>query len=257
MNQTLTVSAKSLVLVLLVLLAVVAAYLLGGTQDAGAGEEQATDDGRTLAMRGVGKVTAVPDQLSFTVAVTVKEDDVAPAMDGASATMARVLKALARHGVTKADTRSTGLGISPQYDYRQYGEPLLTGYRVNQRMRVTVTELPKAGKAIAAAIDAGGNAVRVSGIALGLQDPEALLGEARDAAVAEATDKARQYADAAGQELGAVVTLKEVAAAGHRDRVELMHGYKALRSAADFSAMPVRAGEEELSVTVQVVWAFA
>ena len=256
MNQSLTISLKSLVLALLATVALVAAYLLGGVDDADAEEHATGGDERTVAMRGVGTVTAVPDQLSFTVAVSVTEDDVAPAMDAASATMARTLKVLGRHGVDKADTQSTGLGISPRYSYPHNAEPVLTGYRVNQRMRVVVTDLRKAGAAIGAVIDAGGNAVRVHGIALGLQDPDALLGEARDAAVEEATAKARQYAGATGQDLGGVLSLKEVSATPRRDQLEL-NGHLGRASAAfDAARMPIRAGEEELSVTVQVVWAF-
>ena len=255
MNQSLTLSLKNLVLALLAIVALVAAYLLGGVGDADA-EEHATGGERTVAMRGVGKVTAVPDQLSFTVAVTVTEDDVAPAMDEANATMARTLRVLGRHGVDKADTQSTGLGISPRYSYPQNSEPVLTGYRVEQRMRVVVTDLTKAGKAIGAVIDAGGNAVRVHGIALGLQDPDALLGEARDAAVEEATSKARQYAAATGQELGAVVSLEEDGADPQRNGIELSYRAQASKAVRDMAAMPIRAGEEELSVTVQVVWAF-
>jgi uncharacterized protein YggE len=255
-DRNVTVSTRSLVLAVLALLALVAAYVLGGTGEAGAGQQEPAGRDRTLAMRGVGTVTAVPDQLAFTVAVTVEDDDVAPAMDTASRTTARVLRVLAGHGVARADTQSTGLGISPQYDYRS-STPVLTGYRVNQRMRVTVTDLATSGKAIAAVVEAGGNAVRVSNIALGLQDPDALLGEARDAAVAEATAKARQYADATGQDLGEVVSLKEVTRGGRRDELLHQSGYKSLRAVADAAAVPIRAGEEELAVTVQVVWAFA
>lgn len=41
------------------------------------------------------------------------------------------------------------------------------------------------GKAVAGAIDAGGNAVRVSGIKLEVGDTDALLARARDAALPE------------------------------------------------------------------------
>ena len=63
-------------------------------------------------------------------------------------------------------------------------------------------ELDRAGDAITAAVRTGGNAVRVGDIRLLVGDREGVLKRARDAAVAEATAKAEQYAEATGQTLG-------------------------------------------------------
>ena len=96
--------------------------------------------------------------------------------------------------------------MSPVYDYPSYGPPLLRGYRVTQRARVTVPELDRAGDAITAAVRTGGNAVRVGDIRLLVGDREGVLKRARDAAVAEATAKAEQYAEATAQTLGDVLS---------------------------------------------------
>ena len=80
-----------------------------------------------------------------------------------------------------------------------------------------------------------------------------MLAEARDAAVAEATAKAEQYAEATGQSLGDVLTLREVhaTAACRRRRTA---SSPALRRAADAASVPIRAGKDELPVTVRLVW---
>ena len=57
---------------------------------------------------------------------------------------------------------------------------------------------------------AGGNDVRVGGIGLRVADAERLLARSRDAAVEEATAKAQEYADATGQTLADVLSLREV-----------------------------------------------
>ena len=57
-----------------------------------------------------------------------------------------------------------------------------------------VRELAKGGTAVAAAVETGGNGVRVRDIRLEIGDPDAVLEQARDAAVEEATAKAEQYA---------------------------------------------------------------
>lgn len=89
-------------------------------------------------------------------------------------------------------------------------------------------------------------------------DRDAVLAEARDLAVEQATQKAGQYADATGQALGSVLSLKEVRATQPRAYPYFESGY-ALRGAMDAAlskSVPIRAGEEKLSVTVQVMWSF-
>jgi uncharacterized protein YggE len=263
MNQNLTVSVRSILVAALVALALVVAYLLGGGSSGGApaqaAEEQAPAAAtpRQLTMVGTGDATAVPDQLSFGLGVTVTRADLDEALDAASTTMERVLGALAGEGVTKSDVQTTGLSMSPVYDYHPYDPPTITGYRVGQRAEVLVRELKDGGSAVAAAVEAGGNDVRVSGIRLLVGDTDKVMAQARGAAVAEATAKAQQYAKASGQELGDVLTLKEVRAKpvptpayGELARSAAM-SYDALK------AMPIRAGREKGSVTVQVVWELA
>ena len=84
-------------------------------------------------------------------------------------------------------------------------------------------------------------------------DCASVLEQARDAAVAEATAKAEQYAEATGQSLGDVLSLREVAARSPRASYPV--AYESLR-AADAAKVPIRAGENELKVTVRVVWSF-
>jgi uncharacterized protein YggE len=124
---------------------------------------------------------------------------------------------------------------------------------VTQRARVTVPELDRAGGAITAAVRTGGNAVRVGDIRLLVGDREGVLERARDAAVAEATAKAEQYAEATGQTLGAVLSLREVRAGSARPAYPV--AYQALR-AADVAKVPIKAGEDQVRVTVRVVWSF-
>ena len=265
MERTVTVSVKGLLVAAVVLLALVTAYLLGGAggtppaqattppQPAGAA---AKDDPGALRMVGTGEATVVPDQLTFTLSVTDKQADLDRALAGSSATMDRVLARLEAFGIGERDVQTTGLQMYPEYDYPAYSPPVLTGYRVTQRAQVTVRELAQGGRAVSAAIDAGGNGVRATDLRLGISDPEAALAKARDAAVEAATAKAEQYAAATGQTLGEVLSLREVSGESG-SRAALVRGY-ALRDAAfETAALPVRAGKEDLSVRVEVLWAFA
>jgi uncharacterized protein YggE len=253
---------RSLALGVAAALTVVSAYAWGSNQGGVAPEAVAVgavqpaaavegaDGARTIAMRGTGESTGVPDQLTFRLSVRAKAGDVTTALDDASASMRRVLRALGHAEVRRKDVRTTGLSVRPDYDYSSSGPPVLTGYAATQSVAVLVRDLRDSGAAIAAATEAGGNAVRISGVGLRIGERDELLAEARDAAVAQARAKAEQYAAATGQELGDVLTVREV---GARGGSPVALSYQ--RAVADkAAAVPIRAGTEDLEVTVAVVW---
>jgi uncharacterized protein YggE len=267
MSSSVTVRVRSLLISGVAVLAVLAVYLLGagGGGDALAATAPPATAGdpstgalRTLTMTGRGEVTAVPDQLTFRLAVTSTRDDVRTALDASSGTLDRVLAALEREGVARKDTRSTGLSIDPVYRYLTGAPPQITGYRVRQSLSVLVRDLRRGGRAIAATVGAGGNAVRVSGIGLEIGDREQLLADARDAAVAAATTKARQYAEATGQSLGEVLTLREGSRpSAPRAFFQTSSLSRAGVLAAADRAVPIRAGRAELGITVAIVWSLS
>ncbi|MEI5675031.1 MULTISPECIES: SIMPL domain-containing protein [unclassified Nocardioides] len=260
MGTNVTVSLKALLLAGVVVLALAVSYLVGDSR--GTPAEAASGGGaagssakRSVTVGGTGEVTAVPDQLGFSLEVRIIRPDLQDSLDESGAAMDRVLAELADHGVTEKDVRTTGLSTEPVYDRSRNAPTTLRGYRVVQRAQVLVPKLEDGGAAIAAAVRSGGTAVRVDGIALSVADPEALLAEAREAAVDEARAKAEEYAAAGGQELGEVLTLREVSPtyAGEEPWAEasLSRAY-----AADM-ALPIQAGEQELAVQVEVVWRLA
>ena len=265
MDRNVTVSVKGLLVAAVALLALLAAYLLGSAGGSPAAPAQATpavaerpakEDVRTLRMVGTGEATVVPDQLGFTLSVTAKRPALDDALGQSSGTMRRVLAALRDQGVRDADVQTTGLQMYPEYDYPNYGPPVLTGYRVTQRARVVVRELADGGEAVSTAVATGGNGVRVTDIRLGVSDPEASLGKARNAAVEAATAKAEQYAAATGQSLGDVLGLREVGRDVPRRAPVLWQTASRDASAAGLAELPVKAGREDLDVKVEVVWAF-
>jgi uncharacterized protein YggE len=262
MDTKVTISVRGLVVTAAVLLALVAAYVLGSAGHVGtparAADDAADTSRRVLTLTGTGEATAVPDQLSFRLSVSAKNEDLETALATASQLMRHALAAAEKFGVTKDDMQTTGLQMNPEYRYHSYGPPELTGYRVTQTARVLVKQLGKAGKTISAIVASGGNRVRVTGIQLEVGDPDVVMAKARAAAVKEATAKAEQYAGATGQTLGDVMDLREVSAPNPR-RDYLFNRYYSKAAALTDAALrvPIRAGEEELKVTVQIVWSFS
>jgi uncharacterized protein YggE len=260
MDRSVTVSAKGMLVAAVVALGLVVAYLLG----AGGGSAQAsptttsTDpngEPRTLVTTGTGKTVGVPDELTFSLSVGLVRYDLKTALADANATMGRVLTRLDQLGVRRSDVQTTGLQMNAVYDYHSSGPPTLRGYHVSQRAQVLVRDLTLGGRAVTAAVTTGGNDVRVGNIGLRIADTDSLLAKSRKAAVEQATAKAQEYADATGQELGAVVSLREVHASTPRMQ-NLAYGRDVFASADKGAALPIRAGKDKLAVTVKIVWEF-
>ncbi len=257
MNTSVTFSVRSLVITAAVTMAVLAAYLIGSTQGATstavAAQEPVSVDTPTIVMTGTGEATGTPDQLKFSLAVHTSASDVSTALGSANATTRRVLDALEKQGVESDDIQTTGMSINAMHDYSSEGPPIITGYAVNESMSVIVRKLPDAGATMSAAVSAGGNMVRLHSVRLQIGDEDALLDEARTAAIDEARVKAEQYAAAAGRELGEVSSVREVHVTPSAKPTYGLSMYRA----ADVSAVPISAGTADVNVTVSVVWSFA
>lgn len=246
-----------------VLLGLAVAYLLGsGTGSdaviapatAAAPTDGLAADAYTVTMTGTGTATVIPDEAAFTVTVTLVRTDLDDALAAANTDLERVYRALERAGVERKDLQTAGLSMQPEYDYPNDGPPVLRGYRVTQRASVVVRDLKDAGGAVSAAVAAGGNDVRVSGLKLQVGDPEASLAKAREAAIEEARTKAEQYAAATGQTLGDVLTLREVRRSASVPQA--LSYDRATAAFADLASVPIRAGRDESTVRVEVVWEF-
>ena len=244
---------------LLLVLTLVAGYLVAGGRGAPAAASTPsapTSSPGTLTLDGTGEAGAVPDELAFSLSVPLTRPDLADALDAANGTLGKVLAVLRDEGVAKRDVQTTGLEMEPVYDYHPYDPPTLRGYRVTERMGVRVRDLHDGGRAVSAAVAAGGNAVDLGDLRLLVGDTSGVMQRARTAAIEEARAKAEQYAAASGLRLGAVRTISEVRTRPVPSPVPLAADLAytgALDSRA--AAMPVRAGRDQASVTVRVVWA--
>ncbi len=258
MDRSVSVSIKGALVALVVALALTVAYLLGsggGTAQASPSTAPAASSThpRTVVTTGRGDTVGVPDELAFTVSAGVVRPTLDEAMSAGNDLMGRLLGTLDRLGVRRSDVQTTGLQMNAVYDYHAYSPPTLRGYHVSQRAQVLVRDLARGGRAVTAVVHAGGNDVRVSGLGLRISDPDSLLAKSRAEAVKEATAKAQEYADATGQSLGPVLSLREVHVSAAPPMPIAFE-----RQALDVAkTLPIRAGKDKLGVTVRIVWSFA
>ena len=240
--RAVAVLTAGLVAVGLIALAVSAGS--AGSAAAAVEDEDRADTG--VLVTGVGTASAPPDVLRFRVGVEVTADTVDAALASANASGSRVLAALEERGVADRDVQTAAVEVHPRYDAK--GQEI-TGYVVRQDLSVTVRELDTAGATISAAVEAGGNAARLSGVQFVLEDDTAVRAEAREKAYDAARAKAEQYAELAGRELGPVLWIAE--------DVD-QHAPQPYLAAADSrmaAPVPLAPGSAEVSVRAEVRWA--
>lgn len=235
---------RRLMVVLAVSAVVLAACGTEGTVGSGFGSDGSTTSG--ISVTGQGRVYGTPDTLTVTLGVSVLRSSVDAATAEAATRAQAIIAALTAAGVAEADIQTANYSIYPEYDYS--GETQrLAGYRVSNTLTVKVRDLDGAGAAIDAATAAGGNDMVVQGLSFSIEDNTALLEMARTAAWNDAEAKAEQLARLAGVDLRSAISISESI-----NYVVPPIYYE--RSGADAAVTPIEAGQQEVTVVVQVTF---
>ena len=201
---------------------------------------------RTLTMTGQGEVRAAPDSVTLSAGVMVQGPTAAAALAANTTRMQGVFAALKKLGVADKDMQTSDFSVSPMMsDGNNNQAPRITGYQVNNQVRVRLDDVSKLGAALDALVTAGAN--QMNGVDFAIKDPAPLLTQARGDAVAAAKAKAETYAKAAGVSLGAVLSISENEISSPRP----MYAPMAMMAA---KSVPVAAGEESVTAQVSIVW---
>lgn len=262
MPPSVTISTRTLAAGGAVLVAATGAYLVGTTTRSSSPPQAvvyaapAANQSSNAALPGItvtgtGTVNGTPDTLILDLTVTETRSDVSSALSAASDTMNHVDSALTGRGVAGADLKTSGASVQPNYQYNS-GSPSINGYTATESLTATLRDLRTAGAEVSAAAQAGGNATRVDGVSLDIQNDNTLMSSARTAAFADAQGKAQQYASAAHESLGKPLQVTETVNSPSPTPVDA----RALSAGgAASTAVPVNPGTSQVSVTVTVVFA--
>ena len=199
-----------------------------------------------VIVSGLGRTSGTPDVLRVDLGVQVRRPDVSTALRDANTILSRVRAAVRANGVADKDVQTSEVSLYPAYTSK--GAP--NGYSVSEMMTVKLRDLTRAGRTIGAAVDAGGNAARVQGVSFTLEDNQALLEKARDAAYADAKAKATRYAELSGRGLGQVELVSEQLPT---EAQPMPYARDAL-AAGSASSVPLDPGQSQVSVSVTVRW---
>jgi uncharacterized protein YggE/ribose/xylose/arabinose/galactoside ABC-type transport system permease subunit len=214
----------------------------------------------SISVSGVGKITAAPNVAEISVGVVTQGVAARDALTANNEAMAALMDRLKQGGVEAKDVQTTNISINPRYSQPapRPGNlppnefvPRIVGYDVNNMVQITARDLAKLGVLLDAVVGAGAN--QMHGIRFRIDEPERLLDGARREAMADARRKAELLAREAGVTVGRPLRIQE--SGGASPPPMPMRGMRMAAMAE--SAVPVAAGEQELRVTVHVIYRIA
>jgi uncharacterized protein YggE len=172
--------------------------------------------------------------------------------------MSALVSILKERGVAEKDIQTSQVNVQPQYsqprpprpgaESAQEFVPRIVSYQVTNMVRVTSRDLTKLGTILDAVVSAGAN--QIHGISFRIDEPDKLLDQARKQAMADAKHRAELMAGEAGVVVGPPIAIRESEAVPIAQPMYM--GRMAMEAAAP--AAPIAAGEQELSVRVDVTY---
>ena len=160
---------------------------------------QAEDSRRSITTTGNGVVIAQNNRAVMYLAVETMSSDAKQAAQDNANIMTKVKHAVIGAGAAPDKIETDNYTMYPVYEYDK-GKVKSRKYEVNNRMKVVVEDLTKAGNVMDAAISAGAN--RIENIMFTVRNP----GKYKDDALREAAQDARRKADIIAASLGKTVT---------------------------------------------------
>ena len=202
---------------------------------------------RTITLSGKGSVKAAPDMVNVSAGVESQAPTAKDALVRNNAAMTKVVETLKSAGIDPKDIQTANFSVTPRYEDREDGKPQrIVGYTVYNTVYVTMRDTAKLGEVLDALVSAGSNSI--GGISFGIDKPEGLQNEARKLAMSDAIAKAKLYVEAAGAELGPVMTISEQGGYVPRTFAAPM------MEAAGPKAVPIEPGMQAVDIEVQVTW---
>lgn len=236
---------RSLIVLPVLIVALVTAFLLGG-RPPGAAKAATASEGSSVVVDGNGESSGAPDVLRLTLGISISGADVNGTLERANQQIARIQASLRANGARQEDLQTSNVSIYPT------NTKAGRRYEVSEQLTAKLRDLRQAGKAISAAVAAGGAGVTLDGVSFALEDNEQLLDAARDKAFADARRKAQKYAGLAGARLGKVQLVSESV-----DSSQIFADQGSFGGAARASDVPIFGGSSQLNVRVTVRWALS
>lgn len=203
-----------------------------------------------IIVSGEGQATVAPDLALLSLSVMREAKSAREALDANNDAMAAVIAAMKASGIDERDLQTAGIQIQPRYNFTNKPDGSQTAeliaYQVTNTLSVRIRDVAKTGEILDKAVSLGVN--QGGGITFANDNPAKVITEARKLAVANAVDKAKVLAEAAGVSLGRVLEITDQSYAPMPMAMEAKSFDRAM------GAAPVQAGENAYRVQVNVTF---
>lgn len=213
---------------------------------------QAQEAPRTISVVGNSEVTAKSDMATIYIAVETSSPNVKAAVRENANAMNDVKTAVIAAGADVHKIETKNYTVYPQISYDTKGNPKTKDYVCVNKMEVKVTQLPKTGNIIDAAVEAGAN--RIDSVEFSVSNPDKFKDQALIEATKDAARKANVIASALGTHVVGVVSASD-------DNVSVMPyrvmNYKMASADARMESTSLDPGESKMQGRVTVVFEIA
>jgi uncharacterized protein len=213
--------------------------------DSSSGPMSKDGDVRQVTVVGAGQVQGTPDLLTVNTSIEAIAPDVTAAMNQTSERQTAVINALVGSGIDRNDISTSQVSLQPQFPGGD--STTIIGYRASNSIDVKIRKLDTASQALALIVSTGGDATRINSVNYTIEDDSQLVKDARARAFNDAKDRAQQYAQLSGLDLGKVMSISESGGSTPPTPMPNPRG-------AEMAAVPLQPGQQTVGFSVTVVW---
>ena len=201
----------------------------------------------TVSVSGKGTVSVKPDRATVSVGAWHQAETAIEAQSRVNEIIEEATKEIRKVKAEGMLIQTSGLSLSPVYNYQRDKEPKIIGYRASIMLTVRIDDIDKTGAVIDAAMETGVN--QMHGVSFSLKDDSGARREALKKAVQDGRQKAEAIADALGRPIQDLIEVREQGVS-----VPIINrGIESYRTmAADSAPTPIEAGEIEVSASVNI-----
>ena len=215
---------------------------------AAAAEVQIQATGPVVELSVSETVDSRPDIATISAGVSTRAQTAVAAMQQNAQKMTAVVAKIKALGVAEDDIQTSGINLSPQYDYNQATQSqVFRGYVASNRVSVKLRKVADTGRALDALVAAG--ATDIGGPDFSVDDDTSYRAEARRNALTRAQAQAVEYARLAGYSGARLLEIDE-SVSGSQPPMPLMRAYR--DEVAQAASTPVQPGVVGTVVNVTV-----
>lgn len=216
-----------------------------------------TNSNSTLSVSGNAFTKVKPDRVVISIGVETTDKTAKASLAANSELMNKIIIALRNLGIKENETSTSSFTISPNYNYTESGTILnITGFTVTNSIQIDSSILANISSWIDAAVASGANSIN----SIDFRISNKLLEDTKNMLIKDAIANAEEKADIVSSALGLKVNGLKSITVGEFGYIQPPQPFMEKRfdaagaSPATAVTTPILAGEQEVSVSVSIVF---